>query len=311
MSTRTKPKGEIVTVVERRSLTVVQHKPGQRWRLLDHLADNADTLVERSGELSQLQITLWRKQALVRKSSPTLISTIDPDGAELNDDDRDLIADCREALALLTPPDCYDDEGQLTKDAIAKRLAAMAAAIPAGGAADADAYAHAMIEHVGAVDGLTYIALDDACRRRAEGKPFHPNPGELVTLLREQQEIWSRRTSAIEQIERQSQELIAEIAEFMPQLEAAVAASDQREAEFELNRARYRREQAAKHAVQMQANAAEAAKRAHAAMDQLAKDDAWLAEKAQALADATAAAERAMAAVANERPSHRSKVQSA
>jgi hypothetical protein len=202
-----------------------------------------------------------------------------------------LIAECRRTLALLDPEDRYDDDGDLNREDIAKRLSIMAAAIPGKGPFDANAYAIAMIEHVGSVEGLTYIALDDACRRRAEGKPFHPNAGELVTLMREQQEIWERRTGAINGIERLARHLAEEITAFKPELDAALAARAATEAERALNAAFYRRSNAIKVAIEKQQAAALAAQEVEAALNSIAACDILVAEKAQALAEATASAD--------------------
>ena len=180
----------------------------------------------------------------------------------------------------------YDDDGELKRAAVAKRLAGLVGSYPAGTPGDPDAYSMALIEHVMALDDVSFLALDDACRIVAESKTFLPAIAEVLKVLREQQQLWRRRMSAIDGIKSRAQAIASHIARIKPALDAAAAALKVKEARQELDRALYMARREAEQLIVKQTASAAAAKAVEAAFKSWNERKADITNAEAALADA-------------------------
>jgi hypothetical protein len=264
-------------------------KIASAWRAIDQLADDADQLMAREAEFAGLR-RLLRDHANALKAGEPLIEPFpDEREAKLDAHDEKLLQSCREAIDLLDPEANYEDgdrEGDLRRDVISVRLAMPCGGFPNGAPGDPEVFVTVMLEHVCAIEGLSFLALDAACRQITTAQKFLPTISEIVAAIEEQQEIWDRRYEVTWHIARRSRQIAADIAALRPAWEAAAAVRDEQAARRNLNYAIGRRSKAAADAVAAQQHAAQAAQEVAAKMAWLQQSEARLSEAAQALTDA-------------------------
>jgi len=198
-------------------------RPVPRWKRLDRLASKLDEVADLYSRLHDARLGLRNcqpAQALQCLDQAEMVA------AEV-EASRGMLAQCRESLQVLDPEEHYedadDDDGpQLKQRIIATRLAVFVGSFPGGAPnGDPDAYAAALVAHVEAIDGLRFIALDDACREVAERKSardFLPVPGALVDAIREKMDAWSERLDALDMITERARILMADIEQRRPKI---------------------------------------------------------------------------------------------
>jgi hypothetical protein len=114
---------------------------------------------------------------------------------------KEVVAKCKVGIERFDRADNYED-GALKHSHIAKRLGVMIASFPNANPHAPDGYARMLVEHVGAIEDLTDIALESACREIVETQKFAPAISEVVKVIGKHIEQWERRRWAIEHAER-------------------------------------------------------------------------------------------------------------
>jgi hypothetical protein len=139
--------------------------------------------------------------------------------AEINDEMQDLIDECVATWKMLDPPSNYDEDGDLKRAIIQKRLAIMLAAFPAK-AGTSEGYPKQMLEHVAAVSHLKYLPLEGACRELEEQENFQPSIAEVLTAVNKHMDLWKNRRVAINNVNTKSREVMQKL----PKLKLRIAA---------------------------------------------------------------------------------------
>jgi hypothetical protein len=155
------------------------------WREFNRFVEAADSLEEYVGGLNGIRFKLS-----------------DDDGRTSGDvaDDAEfcqgLVARVKAGFELFDRPDKYDDEGTLSEAHVAKRLGVMVGAIPTAKPGNPEEFASMLVAHVGAVEGLTVVALESACREILETQKFI-SIAEVMKVVREHVKHWHSRRSAM------------------------------------------------------------------------------------------------------------------
>jgi hypothetical protein len=101
-----------------------------------------------------------------------------------------------------------DGERWLTHSYMCDRLTLMLASIPTNAPGSAEAYLGMLTEHVSAVEGLTEIAFESACRAIVEEQKFCPAVPEVLKQIRKQVAVWQERKWALRSVEGARRDLI-------------------------------------------------------------------------------------------------------
>ena len=261
-----------------------------RWRAIDQLAADADRLAARYAELEALLPVLREHAAALETGRPLAGPLPDEGVAKLGTHDEALVQRCNEAIEALDPEENYDGdrEGDLRRNVISIRLAMLCGSFPAGTPGDPEVYVQVLLEHIAAIESLSFVALDAACRQIATGQKFLPAISEVVAAIEEQQATWNDRYWAIWEIADRSRQIAADIAALRPAWEASAAARAEREARQNLDHALRLRGKAAAEATAAQERAATAAQEVGSKMALLERCEAHVSEAMQKLADAVA-----------------------
>jgi hypothetical protein len=236
-------------------------KPINKFKLFRTLTDKADELVERYKELQDMRRHIG--------------ITVQENGfGGFNDADKHTLKRFQELLALLDPEDEYyeddiDDRGihqglRLKRNVIKNRLAILVGSKHIGSPTTPEVYVQQLLNYVADEDGLTYLALESACRELEGQRKWLPDISEVLALVREHQERWSERLSAIRSIKTVTRFLADEVREFpaKKELERAVLNHGSGLNHLDITK---------REAIQKQAAAAKAAQEVEAAMAKLAK----------------------------------------
>lgn len=264
-----------------------------KWKMLDDLAFDADTLCDRYDGLIE------QKQALLKlvnrinqgdydmPDDPGIIN--DP---ALDQDDLDTVQKCRDAIAMLDPDDNYDSEGNLKKQVIAKRLTAMIGAVPTVKPAEPEIFAKMLLEHVAVLDELNYLIIESACREIERTKKFL-SITEILEIIEAQQELWNKRQAAIGGIEARAKDFADFVGRIKPKIDAAHAAWVRTRLMSDLQDLRERRDNTIKAIIRRQEELAENMRDNEMAFRVLANQEAQIVAAEIKLAIATAKKEKA------------------
>jgi hypothetical protein len=117
-----------------------------------------------------------------------------------------MVAKCKAGLEQfnrrenLDDPD--DDESDLSQAYIAKRITAMVASFPNANPSSPEGYMQMLVEHVSAIEGLSEVALEGACREIVVTQKFAPAISEVMEVVRKHVEQWCIRRWTIHSVER-------------------------------------------------------------------------------------------------------------
>ena len=95
----------------------------------------------------------------------------------------------------LDDPD--DDESGLSQAYIAKRISVMVASFPNANPSSPEGYMQMLVEHVSAIEDLTEVELESACREIVVTQKFAPAISEVLEVIRKHQEKWFGRYGAL------------------------------------------------------------------------------------------------------------------
>jgi hypothetical protein len=175
------------------------------WKAFKQFADDCDELLE------------YYEAACRGRDSP---QTADRTSGDVEDDAewlQRLIARCETGFAQFDREDKYhvaeDGERTLKQSHIAQRLGVLLGSFPNTNPHAPEVYSKMLVEHVGAIKGVNYLALESACRAIAESEKFAPAIAEMVKLLRTHIRQWCERRWALQAVERMRHELIAALQE--------------------------------------------------------------------------------------------------
>jgi hypothetical protein len=128
-----------------------------------------------------------------------------------------LSARCQMGLKQFNRPqnleDPNDDESALSQEYVAKRIAVMVASFPNANPGSPDGYVRMLIEHVAAIEQLTEVALESACREIVETQKFAPAISEVIETINQHIGKWRGYWSAIYNAERLRLQLISVLVE--------------------------------------------------------------------------------------------------
>jgi hypothetical protein len=205
-----------VTIVRSENTNLPATSKPVRWREFNKFVEDAEALREYSSELNTL-----------RYSNP------DSDGERASGDVEDdaewlteLVARCKEGFERFNRADNYDADGTLSETYVAKRLGVMVGAFPNVNPGTPKDYARMLVEHVAAVDGLTDVALEGACREIVETRKFAPAIAEVMTTITDHVHKWQDWRKAVFTIEYTRQMTIETLA--LREREAAKRAHDKK-----------------------------------------------------------------------------------
>ena len=116
-----------------------------------------------------------------------------------------LIVDAKAGFAKFDRDELYDIEDHeefgrfrtVKPDHVAKRLGVMLSAFPAANPGTPKGYARMLVEHVGAIEKLTAVALESACREIERTKKFAPAISEVFEVLTAHVKQWTERRHAM------------------------------------------------------------------------------------------------------------------
>jgi len=123
---------------------------------------------------------------------------------------QELAARCKAGLKRfnrrenLDDPD--DDESELSQAYIAKRITVMVASFPNANPSSPEGYMQMLVEHVSAIEGLTEVELESACREIVETQKFAPAISEVLEVIHKHTEQWFARYYVIRNVERHRRE---------------------------------------------------------------------------------------------------------
>jgi hypothetical protein len=107
-----------------------------------------------------------------------------------------------------------EEDGRVLKlSHIAKRLSVLAISFPAGAPGSPQGYLKMLVEHVSAVENLSEVALESACREIVETHKFLPAASEVLTVLEKHNSDWWHRWRAMETAEGARQAAIKTLRE--------------------------------------------------------------------------------------------------
>ena len=167
------------------------------WRVFNRFVADAEELREYVGQLYELR---WHPAEDDARTAAGI-----EDEAEFC---QALVARCKAGLARFDHPDNYeadedsDGEHVVLSDAhIAKRIGILVASFANANPGNAEGYVTMLIEHVHAVEGLTEVALESACREIVETQKFPPAIAEVLSVIKRQMDQWRERRYAIREAE--------------------------------------------------------------------------------------------------------------
>jgi hypothetical protein len=130
---------------------------------------------------------------------------------------QELVARCKAGLEQFDRRENYDDpdddESELSQEHVAKRITVMVASFPNANPSSPEGYMQMLIEHVAAVEGLTEVALESACREIVETQKFAPAISEVMEVVNKHVGQWGDRRFALHHVERTRLELIKVLTE--------------------------------------------------------------------------------------------------
>jgi hypothetical protein len=120
---------------------------------------------------------------------------------------RELAARCRAGLKRFdrrpeNSEDPDDDESELSQAYIAKRITVMVASFPNANPSSPEGYMQMLVEHVSAIEDLTEVELEGACREIVETQKFAPAISEVLEVINKHTDKWSTRRLAIRYVEQ-------------------------------------------------------------------------------------------------------------
>lgn len=198
--------GEVVTIDAPQLPALIKKtkNPWKKFSVLDRLAE--DILNSYDQLLSTRREIERRKPGEMKAWEWCLIGDVDRQNLER----------CRELLEQLDGPEHYepadddtdDDEPILKKSVISMRLAGMMAAVHIGGPKEQEqeAFAKILLAHVYDAQ-VSRIVLEATCREIERTKKYMQATSEVLEVLKEQRDEWWKRHYAIENMERQSEEV--------------------------------------------------------------------------------------------------------
>jgi DNA repair exonuclease SbcCD ATPase subunit len=180
-----------------------------RWRDFKRFVTNLDRVRE---YYDGLRDCLHSPQAEAEDGSCYTIAGLEDDAEWLEK----LLAKCRAGFERFDCADHYekpdgddDDDEVLARDYIANRISVLIGSFPHAGPPSPDVYLRMMVEHLSAVDGLTQVALESACREIVETLKYTPTASEMMSIIEKHVDRWQMRRWAMQNVERMRHDLIA------------------------------------------------------------------------------------------------------
>jgi hypothetical protein len=186
---------EIVSALLENARTVAKPKR-VAWRVFNRFVADVERLREYVGGLYELR---WGPAQGDAKTAADIEGEAEFCQA--------LVARCNAGLARFDHADNYDeddddDEQRVLSDAhIAIRIGILVASFANANPGNPGGYVTMLIEHVHAVEGLSEIALESACREIVETKKFAPTIAEVLSVIKQHIAQWRERRSAIREAE--------------------------------------------------------------------------------------------------------------
>lgn len=197
--------GTQVVVLAKQAGALVKAKP-PTWRDFNRFVADFDELKEYYDEIVDAKVG--------RAEYPRYSTDYDDEDAERC---QELVTRCEAGLERFDRRDNYDDpdddESPLGQEHIAKRVGVMIASFPNANPSSPEGYVQMLIEHVGAVEGLTEPALESACREIVETQKFAPAIAEVMPIVNEHVDRWFMRKRALHNVRRVRLETIKELIE--------------------------------------------------------------------------------------------------
>jgi len=270
-----KDTGKQVDILAKNAGALVKSKP-PKWRDFNRFVADFDRLKEYYDELNDNRFG--------RAEFPWHSTDFDEEDAE---NCQKLVAGCKANLERFDRRDNYDDpnddESPLSQEHIAKRITVMVASFPNANPSSPEGYMQMLIEHVSAVEGLTEVALESACREIVETQKFTPAISEVMPIVNEHVEQWSGRRFMLHHVERTRLETIKALVEREEKQQKAAH-------EQEIEKARWKVEQEiekARREVQSATGQIKAlAKEIDDAKAAIEQDNVWLADAIKRHAEA-------------------------
>jgi hypothetical protein len=172
-----------------RSAKLPAEKGATSWRMFNQFAADAEKLCEYVRDLDELR---WSRSDDDCSDS----SDVEVEAAYCEE----LVAKVKAGFELFERAENYD-EGVLKHEHVAKRLGILVGSFPNANPHSPQGYARMLIEHVAAIEDLSDIALESACRALVEMQKFAPAISEIVATINKHIEQWSARESALGRID--------------------------------------------------------------------------------------------------------------
>jgi hypothetical protein len=178
-------------VAIKRSATLPAVQSPRKWKDFDQFVRDADALVEQ----------IDAADAVVTKINSGKKAL--HDWTKLHNEEKlaKLIEDVREGLRVHDRNDDddrrYEVDGDLCRKFTSERLGVMVSSYANAKPATPKVYGRMLLEHVLSKDP-TACELESTCRKLVEReKPFIPEIGEVIAMLKSEQQLWERRRDAV------------------------------------------------------------------------------------------------------------------
>lgn len=186
----TRKKHELVVANHPSELAI---NTGPKWKDFSKFAKLAENLLEQYQEMQQAIADMEYDSRPVGKLE-----------FWLDDDDKEQIADAQALWQTFNGEHLYDADGELLGEEIAARLASTIGSVKVTGSTP-EAFNERIVDHVGDITGLTWPALESACRKMEKEHTFL-SIAEAITIIERQDELWDKRKHAIFNLEPLAEE---------------------------------------------------------------------------------------------------------
>ena len=228
----TRKKHELVVANQTTALAL---STGPTFKEFSKFVRLADAIVERRKELERA-CTAMRIGSREAPSSKVELA--------LDSDEEEMIAEAKSFWQTFNGEHLYDADGDLLVEEIMLRIASTVGSVKVTGPTP-EAFNERLVDHVSDIEGLTWPALESACRELETEFKFL-SIAEAVEVVKRHVDLWCERESAIDYLKRQSENAIGVFEECELNKVLEKATQEERQARDFLFSVSHRMEQAEK-----------------------------------------------------------------
>ena len=151
-----------------------------------------------------------RREELERACNAMLIGSREAPSSKVEveflADEEEMIAEAKSFWQTFNGEDLYDADGDLLAEEIMLRIASTVGSVKVTGSTP-EAFNERLVDHVSDIDGLTWPALESACRELETEFKFL-SIAEAVPVVKRHVDLWGERERAINYLEKLSERAV-------------------------------------------------------------------------------------------------------